>query len=606
MTITSNITQTAKTARPPKEHRPGKDTVNAEPAIKAMLTMAPAEPKQSPAQHQERTTLGVVPVPADAHPDAYALQISEPGAGLRLPAGCSVMVEPLLPAKAGLAVLYRKNGGPEVWDLTQNFMPGVFDVPEDDATLTPLVEVIQVTTGRMGWLNTDDFEHAHRVIGIYTPAELIRKAKSCLPADLPLMSVCPDGMGEHLVPDAVLYPLVRPRETVVYDPEKRELVSGGVYVLQWGGGHRNVMQANKRSVGSATDSWWIDPINRPNLGQLTKITPSDCIPVAHLSDGPYDPEHLQEKIVGTIVGILERGPDDRETRRGKRAPLPPTAKQQAEEAPEAPPNAVDEAAFLDELVAREGLLALEERFDRAHAAWRLAAEANREPTERYQAAIETSKAVHDGTPTMEDIKAAWALPGVTEAHSADDEAFATVADLARSILKQPAENIEGLALQARALIPHVWAQGGFEGDEALGDNEEMREEAVRCLITSACALAGVDWRGQRVGKPISTQDAAAIDFEPIEMDVPERSGKQWREKLAGYATDLAIIDLTLRKTKPDVVTMMASLMETDAGESLFDSLRETTEHLKVLSGLAETAHLRILCAAAVVAQRQGA
>ena len=63
--------------------------------------------------------------------------------------------------------------------------------------------------------------------------------------------------------------------------------------MQWNNGVRDVMLTNLRPVGGmGEDRWWVDPVNRP--GDRT----------VYASDGPYDADHLRQKLVGTVVGVL--------------------------------------------------------------------------------------------------------------------------------------------------------------------------------------------------------------------------------------------------------------------------------------------------------------
>ena len=76
-----------------------------------------------PAQ-KSRQPAGTIPVSCNATPDAYGLQVDEIGLGLHAAPSASVLVEPEMPTKAGLAVFYLKGGrGPAIFDLTRNFRP---------------------------------------------------------------------------------------------------------------------------------------------------------------------------------------------------------------------------------------------------------------------------------------------------------------------------------------------------------------------------------------------------------------------------------------------------------------------------------------------------
>ena len=140
------------------------------------------------------------------------------------------------------------------------------------------------------------------------------------------------------------------------------------------------------------------------------------------------------------------------------------------------------------------LVALGRQFDEAHEAWRLAVEANRLPAAQYAAFIDAAR--KRGRPSIKDVEEAWALPGVAVAGHAEDDTFDTVADLGLQTLRLQITSVAGLALKARCVIPNVWMDGSYEAGAALGQHEDVHKEAVRHLIESCCAAAGVDWRGQ--------------------------------------------------------------------------------------------------------------
>ena len=139
------------------------------------------------------------------------------------------------------------------------------------------------------------------------------------------------------------------------------------------------------------------------------------------------------------------------------------------------------------------LHAIGREFDALHEAWRKAVEANREPNHRFTAFVEAAKA--RGGPSRAELQAAYALPGVSEASDVEEKAFEAAGKLALAILRLPARTLPDLAVQARAVIPHVWASGSYEAGSAPDADENIDKEAVRSLIENCCAAAGVDWRG---------------------------------------------------------------------------------------------------------------
>ncbi|MCJ2044742.1 hypothetical protein MKK58_09405 [Methylobacterium sp. J-078] len=290
------------------KHKTAHRTAEATPSLRERaerLRDAAGRFIRRPAPNQERPPAGTVPAPLDAHPDAYGLMLDANGAGLRCPPGSSVVVEPVSPTGAGLAIFYRKGGGPEIWDLTHNFAPGMLDVG-DGAEMTPLVEVVEPNSGRRGQINAGSVEKVHRVVGVYMPVEVMDEHRS-LPSDLPLMTECPEGMVLHYADCAAAYPLVRHGETVVVDPSRRDLVDGALCLLEWNNGSRSILQTNHRAVGKGNSpSWWADPINRPGSRQAMERLLRDRA-MLFMSDGPYSPHRLREKIVGTVVGVLVPG-----------------------------------------------------------------------------------------------------------------------------------------------------------------------------------------------------------------------------------------------------------------------------------------------------------
>lgn len=259
-----------------------------------------------PAQ-KSRQPAGTIPVSCNATPDAYGLQVDEIGLGLHAAPSASVLVEPEMPTKAGLAVFYLKGGrGPAIFDLTRNFRPEFARPFAPGSEVTPLIEVIDPTTGEFGRLRADRVGTIHRITGILTPAEVMTEHLRA-PKPLPELIECPEGMGEHCVEGAAAYPLVRPGETVVYDPSRQAPAHGALCVLQWSDGQRDVLQTNRRPINrDGEERWFVDPVNRPRNTEMTKRQLDRTEPgrMLYASDGPYTADHLREKIVGTVVGIL--------------------------------------------------------------------------------------------------------------------------------------------------------------------------------------------------------------------------------------------------------------------------------------------------------------
>lgn len=256
----------------------------------------PAAPKAFAAtSSQADAPGGTIPAPADAPDGSYGLVVKDHSLGLHAAPGASLLVAPLMPTDAGLAAFYMKGKtGPVIYDLTHAFRPEYAKPSAPGSEVVPMIEVVAPGTGLVGCIRADRVEKIHSVIGVWTPVEIAKKHRPT-PKALPVMTECPEGMGEQDVDNAVAYPLVRKGETVVYDPTQRDPVHGALCVRQLNNGNRTVMLINQRTVGGIEGAWWVDPVNRPTNREAGPI---------YTSDGPYEEDHLREKIVGTVVGIL--------------------------------------------------------------------------------------------------------------------------------------------------------------------------------------------------------------------------------------------------------------------------------------------------------------
>jgi hypothetical protein len=80
----------------------------------------------------------------------------------------------------------------------------------------------------------------------------------------------------------------------------------------------------------------------------------------------------------------------------------------------------------------------------------------------------------------------------------------------------------------------------------------------------------------------------------------------WSEMVRGIRTALLMTAQTMKQTKPELVAGLRKLMANKTGQEGFTwmevHLHRTCGQLKVMSELVEAAHIRQLCAAAVVAQ----
>ncbi|TXM53963.1 hypothetical protein [Methylobacterium sp. WL120] len=302
-----------------------RDTAGRFTKRKAAASPTPEPEKATPTTEQVPASLGTIPAPDNASDDAYALMIKGDGLGLHAAPGASLVVEPEMPTGAGLAVFYLMGKpDPVVFDLTHHFNPEFAKPFAPGSEVVPLIEVVLPSTGRVGHLSAGRVEKIHRVIGVYSAVDLPSK-DAPRPPKLPVVSECPEGMGEQYVKDAGAYPLVRKGETVVFDPARRELTHGALCVIEWHGGTRDVVLTHFREIGGQGEpQWWVDPVNRVGAGTV------------YTSDGPYDADHLRQKLVGTVVGVLV-------PRRDRDEPEPIEAAETASDETEA-----DEAAAPDD------------------------------------------------------------------------------------------------------------------------------------------------------------------------------------------------------------------------------------------------------------------
>jgi hypothetical protein len=196
------------------------------------------------------------------------------------------------------------------------------------------------------------------------------------------------------------------------------------------------------------------------------------------------------------------------------------------------------------------ILALGVELDAAHAVWRVAEEANREPTERVERAIEATRA--RGGPTHDDLKAAWALPGVIEAHKVAEDAFSAMDSICKAIWSTPARTTAGLAVKARAALVHTWTDGSFEEDAALGDDEDMQEQVARRLIEACCSLAGVNWKGEPLGGAAVSDTTAGGSPKPATRALPP-------ETIVLAGLDLKSMSISELASVHDVAVLIADV-----------------------------------------------
>ena len=492
---------------------------------------------------QEAPSRGTVPVSADAPEGTYALEITGEGLGLHADPGAALIVAPEMPTGAGLAVFYLKDKpAPVVFDLTHSFNPEFARPFAPGSEVVPLIEVVEPSTGRVGHLSTARLEKIHRVIGVYSTVDLPSKYGP-RPPKLPLMSECPEGMGEHYAEDTGAYPLVRKGETVVYDPAQREPTHNALCVMQWSNGVRDVMLTNMRKLGGqGEEKWWVDPVNR--LGDRT----------FYASDGPFSEDLLREKIVGTVVGVLV-------PRRERDEPEPIEAAEPAFDETEADEATEDND---DTELRRLGRL-FDAARDRDLAVCR--------------AINDVEGAAERVTPEME-----------AEAEGAGDLA----AELAGKIADLPARTAAGLRIKLRALChfdPASWMRTSLpelpDPDQRLCFS--LRQDIERETETDA-------------DEPVTAESAASLGFEAYSFDTPIRSPREWNERLSPYTIGLHLADRFLRMSKPEMVAFMEDLDGRDPEILLgmLNAVRDTRDELKALADIVGLAHIRLVVAGSAV------
>ncbi|GJD46439.1 hypothetical protein AFCDBAGC_4320 [Methylobacterium cerastii] len=451
-----------------------------------------------------------------------------------------------MPTGAGLAVFYLKGKpDPVVFDLTHGFQPEFAKPFAPGSEVVPLIEVVVPSTGRGGRLGADRVEKIHRVIGIYSDVDLPSK-DGTRPPKLPVMSECPEGMGEQYVKDAGAYPLVRKGETVVFDPARRDLAHGALCVIEWHGGTRDVVLTHFREVGGQGEpQWWVDPVNRVGAGTV------------YTSDGPYDADHLRQKLVGTVVGVLV-------PRREQDEPEPFEAAEPASDKTEA-----DEAAAPDDA---DPVLAVIQAHAEARAAFVETCDAT-DKVWRQEQDLDTSD------DAMAPAHAVW-------------EAASHVETVAwNAVFETRPTTLAGIV----AVIRHAqqWAPGndGMIGAVDLRDILGSIAADVERLT-----LTGAD------DEVCSAEGAASLSFEAYDLDTPIRSPREWNERLSPYTVGLHLADRFLRMSKPELVAAIETLdgRGPEAVLSVLNAIHDTHEEMKALADIMGAAHTRLIVAGSSV------
>ncbi|GEO99517.1 hypothetical protein [Methylobacterium haplocladii] len=252
----------------------------------------------------QRPKLGYMLRPPGVHPNSYGLRVDENGAGVKMPPGSSVLVEPIPPRGRDFCVAYFVNGrGPSIWQIGESFDPAFLQAGEGSEVF-PMIELFDPIDGRRGFVDCRKIEKLHRVHGVTVPIDVLEEFGPA-PADLPLLSDNPEGCLEHVVEDATNWPVLRPGDIALVDITKTELMKGALVLLKWNSGACSILQTNYRDIGGIGPRWWVDPINRPQGPGMMELRQKRSR-LLYASDGPYTVDLLQEKLIGTVVGIRSR------------------------------------------------------------------------------------------------------------------------------------------------------------------------------------------------------------------------------------------------------------------------------------------------------------
>jgi hypothetical protein len=127
-----------------------------------------------------------------------------------------------------------------------------------------------------------------------------------------LMDAPPAGCLCVPVTDEKSLPHLRPGEFAIVDPTDRAPYSGEVFLIEWNGGRREFVSVKERparrlDAAPGDCAWWVGAPGQPWRAPSVKVSRERVMQEASmfgLVDGPLDRDHLQEKLVGRVVGIL--------------------------------------------------------------------------------------------------------------------------------------------------------------------------------------------------------------------------------------------------------------------------------------------------------------
>jgi hypothetical protein len=116
----------------------------------------------------------------------------------------------------------------------------------------------------------------------------------------------PEGHCTFLVEDDASAPHLRRGEYAVVDVGDRELQNGEVYVTQSSGGRRwrdiRQLTSSYCDIGRGGDTlvWWLGDLR--GFYKTGEIAPGGVPIFGGLSDGPYETEGMQPKLLGRVIG----------------------------------------------------------------------------------------------------------------------------------------------------------------------------------------------------------------------------------------------------------------------------------------------------------------
>lgn len=135
---------------------------------------------------------------------------------------------------------------------------------------------------------------------------------------LMMFDTLPEGCIAFPVTDDYSLPHIRSGEFAVVDTRDTKPHNGELSVIQWQSGRRQICQTRISTMFREDDgspTWSVGSLRRPDLESWLK-SERDAGRIAIYpgwSDGWFDGDHLQEKLVGAVIGIYQ--PNFEEPRR---------------------------------------------------------------------------------------------------------------------------------------------------------------------------------------------------------------------------------------------------------------------------------------------------